>query len=263
MLNKRADGYHNIETALYPVQWYDCLEAKKSESLKFEIIGRDTGASNEENLVIKAYRLLESKYKIPPVHFCLLKNLPTGAGLGGGSSDASHTILMLRDYFKLPITSEEINLLALQLGSDCPFFITCEPMLASGRGEILSPLALNLEEYFVAIAFPSVEVSTAWAYSKVNPKNNRQPISEILQLPLHKWKEKLVNDFEEVVFKAYPAIAKLKETFYQSGALYSAMSGSGSAVYSIFEQIPERLDLHKTCSISNLDLFIGKLNPQF
>ena len=253
VLDKRADGFHNIETIFYPVQWCDALEAipesiltenvvpTDRNNLSFETKGLKIDGSEKDNLCVKAFRLLQQKYNIPPVKMCLLKIIPIGAGLGGGSSDAGFTLKLLSDLFKLNITGEELKAFASQLGSDCPFFIENTPVIASGRGDELHPIELVLSNYHVIIVIPPIHVSTKMAYASIDSrKSTGKKLDEITRQPIEVWKEILKNDFEEIVFRQYPEIAKIKTQLYELGALYASMSGSGSAVYGIFkEQYPE------------------------
>jgi 4-diphosphocytidyl-2-C-methyl-D-erythritol kinase len=184
--------------------------------------------------VWKAYHLLKDEFAIPPVEMHLLKSIPFGAGLGGGSSDAAHALMMLSDMCSLGLDKSGLEQRAASLGSDCAFFIRNEPVLATGRGEVMTPVEIDLSAYDIRIARPGVSVSTAEAYAMVKPRGGRPSLREIIQNPLEHWKGMLFNDFEESIFKKYPMIRELREVMYQEGAIYAAMSGSGSAVYGIF-----------------------------
>lgn len=234
VLRKRNDGFHDIETAFYPIPLRDSLEILKLSGRKgsFRQYGLRLGGG--ENLCQKAYNLLKEKYDIAPVSMYLLKNIPAGAGLGGGSSDAAHTLIMLNEMFDLDISSAELEILAAQLGSDCPFFIRNMPVLAEGRGEVFTPIKPGLGGKYIVVVKPDLHVSTPEAYAMVRPDQGRASLRDILEKPVEQWKDVLFNDFETPVFKNYPAIRQIKEKMYDDGALYASMSGSGSAVFGIF-----------------------------
>ena len=261
VLNKREDGFHNLETLFYPVNKSDILEIVESGSLKMEQygIGIPVNGANggqlmaaEDNLCLKAYNLLKKDFDIPPVEIYLHKNIPVGAGLGGGSSDAAHTILALNTLFNLNLTKEKMANYASTLGSDCPFFIYNSPMLGQGRGEILTEIeAKGLEDlrenYTIELVHPPYFVSTAQAYGGIVPRNRQReagiehpdkdiPLTELLQHPVEEWKNLVYNDFEETVFAKVPQLASYKEQLYQQGAVYAAMSGSGSTMFGIFRK---------------------------
>ncbi len=233
ILNRRADGYHNISTCFYPVPWTDILEIIPSDTMSFSRTG--LSIPGEDNLCIKAYQLLKKDFDLPPVKIHLHKIIPIGAGLGGGSSDAAHTLRIINDIFQLGITLDTLHEYASQLGSDCAFFIQDNSMLASGRGEVLSSIPLNLKGHFLAIIKPDIHISTAEAYTGVVPNTPPQALKEILNKPLSDWKTLLKNDFEDSIFKKYSHIKEIKEKLYSLGAVYASMSGSGSSVYGIFE----------------------------
>jgi len=234
VVSKRDDGFHNIETCFYPVPWTDILEVIKSEDFSFTYSGTTIPGSAEENLCIKAYKLLQSDFNLSPVKIHLHKVIPMGAGLGGGSSDAAFMLRSLNSLFGLNLSVEQLNTYAAKLGSDCSFFVTDTPKLGSGRGEILLPLAVSLKDLYLVIVKPRIHVSTAEAYAGVKPRNLIFSLAEILESPITSWKEKLTNDFEESVFRIHPQINKIKNELYRQGALYASMSGSGAAVFGIF-----------------------------
>ena len=261
VLNKREDGFHNLETLFYPVNKSDILEIVESGSLKMEQygIGIPVNGANggqlmaaEDNLCLKAYKLIKKDFEIPPVEIYLHKNIPVGAGLGGGSSDAAHTILALNTLFNLNLTKEKMAQYASILGSDCPFFIYNSPMLGQGRGEILTEIeAKGLEDlrdnYTIELVHPPYFVSTAQAYGGIVPRNRQReagiehpdkdiPLTELLQHPVEEWKNLVYNDFEETVFTKVPQLASYKEQLYKKGAVYAAMSGSGSTMFGIFRK---------------------------
>ena len=198
-----------------------------------------------ENLCTRAFHVLEREYQIPTVNLCLLKNIPVGAGLGGGSSDAAYTLRLLNDLFALKLSVDELKPLASQLGSDCAFFIENKPALATGRGDELSVLELDLSSYHLMIVYPDIQVSTAWAFGKwsndpTSSVMRDKALPDILRLPVEEWKEELKNDFEGIVFREYPPILAIKKQLYEAGALYASLSGSGSALYGIFrDSLPE------------------------
>ena len=238
VISKRADGFHDIETLFVPVtQYMDILEVVFAEKPAMVQYGMDYQTNPQDNLCYKAYLLMADKYKISPIAIHLYKNIPVGAGLGGGSADAAFTLAAINILFNLNLNNETLAKLAAQLGSDCPFFIYNKPMLARGKGEILSPYDdIDLSNYEIRIATPDVSVSTKEAYSGITPHKPKIPLEEVLKTPVDNWKENLVNDFETTVFAKYPEIARLKEDFYRQGALYASMSGSGSSVYGIFRK---------------------------
>jgi 4-diphosphocytidyl-2-C-methyl-D-erythritol kinase len=236
ILHKRPDGYHDIETCFYPVPFTDILEIIPSEKVYFSRSGAIIPGSLNENLCVKAYELLAKKHSLPPVNIHLHKSIPTGAGLGGGSSDAAHTLRLLNQVFELGLMAQELAQDAALLGSDCAFFIYDSPMTGKGRGEVLTPLALSLKGYYLILMNPGVHVSTAEAYAGVVPGLPEHSIDEILKLPVTEWKGQLKNDFESTVFIKHPGIAELRDSLYRNGALYAAMSGSGSSVFGIFDR---------------------------
>ena len=246
ILNKREDGYHNLATVFYPVGWYDLLEVVRAEeqpagNLAFSASGLPVSGDSSSNLCVKAYQLLKQDIpSLPPIQMHLHKIIPMGAGLGGGSSDGAWTLRLLNDLFRLQLSQEQLIGYALQLGSDCPFFIHNQPCYATGRGEHLEPLPFDLPAFHIAVVNPGIHINTGWAFSQLNLQElNARPrpdLREIVQQPVSTWKDQLVNDFEAPVCKAHPEVAAVKEELYQAGALYAAMSGSGSTVFGLFEQ---------------------------
>ncbi|MBX2969716.1 MAG: 4-(cytidine 5'-diphospho)-2-C-methyl-D-erythritol kinase [Cyclobacteriaceae bacterium] len=234
ILSKRPDGYHDIETCFYPVPWTDVLEILPADSFVFTSTGLALPGTVEENLCVKAYRLVQKDFSLPPIHMHLHKIIPSGAGLGGGSSDAAHTLLLLNDIFTLRITVQQLQDYASMLGSDCAFFIAKHPMMGSGKGDLLSPAEVTLKDKYVVVIKPPVHVSTAEAYSRVKPAQQKTALAEILKQDISTWKDLLVNDFEESVFNIHPQIGEIKQELYKQGALYACMSGSGSSVFGIF-----------------------------
>lgn len=240
ILRKRPDGYHDLETVMVPVGWKDILEIvpqKYGSEDVLTITGRHVDCPPEKNLVMKAVGSMRRLYNIPALDIHLHKMIPDGAGLGGGSADAAFTIRMLRDMYVPHISDNRIADIAASLGADCPFFIYNRPMLCKGIGTEMSQFDFHIPEALrIVIIKPSVSVSTREAYANVAPYVPAQPLENLLKmLPIEKWQGKIVNDFELSVFPAFPAIAGIKRLLETSGAVYASMSGSGSAVYGIFE----------------------------
>jgi 4-diphosphocytidyl-2-C-methyl-D-erythritol kinase len=237
VLSKREDGYHNLETCFYSLPWHDVLEVIPAETFSFTSTGNTIAGNPDENLCVKAYRLLKNEFDLDPVHIHLHKIIPSGAGLGGGSSDAAYTLRLLNDIFSLNLSRQALMDYAARLGSDCAFFVQDKPMVGKGRGEILKEISLSLNDKFFVVVKPDIHVSTADAFANIQPALTAQSVEEIvLTYPISKWREFLKNDFEETVFKKHSAIQLLKEELYSLGASYAAMSGTGSAVYGIFDQ---------------------------
>lgn len=236
IVSKRADGYHNIESCFYPIQWHDSLEVIEEKTFSFHSYGLDIPGEVSGNLCVKAYEILKAHHDIPPVAIHLLKQIPMGAGLGGGSADGAFTLKLLDAFFKLGLNDQQLEAYALQLGSDCPFFIQNRPAIATGRGEALQPIDLSLSGYHLAIHNPGIHISTKEAYAGIQPKPSPMPINQLLQQPIADWKETLHNDFEDAIFKNYPTIAQLKADMYEAGARYASMTGSGSTVFGLFDQ---------------------------
>jgi len=237
ILSKRTDGFHNIETVFYPLKTItDVLEIIPSQQFDFQCFGLSIDGKEEDNLVVKAYNLMKQHYHLPPVSISLLKKIPTGAGLGGGSSDAAATLVLLNKLFHLHLDNETLKNHAATLGSDCSFFIEGEPAFASCRGENLLPCDCSqLSERHIVIIKPDIHISTAEAYAHCKPSPPEMDIREILQEPISEWKSLLKNDFEKTLFPRYPQLAEIKETLYRKGALYASLSGSGSALFGVFE----------------------------
>lgn len=238
MVSKREDGYHNLETIFYPVKLADALELADSDKMQFSSSGIEINGNPENNLVVKAYKLLQKDFKLPPVKLHLHKIIPFGAGLGGGSADAAFTLKMLNNYFNLNISSEKLQNYAAQIGADCPFFIENKPVFATGIGDRFQPVNLDLSEYEILIVKPDISVNTPEAYKNIIPKKPSFNLKEIETLPIKDWKDVIKNDFEKSVFEKYPEIEELKNSLYKMGALYASMSGSGSAVFGVFSGLP-------------------------
>lgn len=252
IVSKRPDGYHNLETVFYPIPLTDALEIKymdekfPSESpCDLKITGKDVDCNEEDNLVIKAYQLLAADFQLPRVHAHLVKRIPTQAGLGGGSSDAAYMIRLLDERFRLNIGIPEMERYAAKLGADCAFFITADPSYAEGIGDVLMPVDVpgaGLGGYYLAVVKPSVAVSTRDAYAAIVPKAPAKCCRDIVRQPIETWKDELVNDFEAPIFAMHPELAAIKQSLYDAGAVYAAMSGSGSALFGIFREQPTGLE---------------------
>ncbi|HKI88896.1 MAG TPA: 4-(cytidine 5'-diphospho)-2-C-methyl-D-erythritol kinase [Draconibacterium sp.] len=238
VVSRRSDGYHNLETIFYPVQLSDALEMVPSEETALSLSGISIDGDNADNLVLKAYQMLQADFDLPPLHFHLHKIIPAGAGLGGGSSDAAFALRMMNDYFQLHLSSETLIKYAANLGADCAFFIQNKAAFATGTGNQLHDIEIDISEYEIIIAKPHLSVSTPEAYAGIIPKAPEFDLEELKSIPVENWKEVVVNDFERNVFQKYPEIKKIKEDMYQMGALFASMSGSGSAVFGIFRHSP-------------------------
>jgi 4-diphosphocytidyl-2-C-methyl-D-erythritol kinase len=243
ILRKREDGFHDIETVFYPIPLRDALEIvtlPSGTANQFNQTGIEIPGSLEDNICIKAWELLKSDFpELPFVSIHLHKVIPVGAGLGGGSSDGAFMLVLLNRKYNLGMNDARLLEYALKLGSDCPFFIKNQPAFASGRGEVLQPLDLNLSGYKFVIVNPGIHISTAWAFSSIAPKQPSENIHDIIRLPPSQWRNRLKNDFEELVEKQHPEIPAIRKALYEKGAVYAAMSGSGSTVFGIFEKEKE------------------------
>lgn len=234
IIRRRPDGYHDLQSLFLPIPLCDVLEVLPSEEgMKWDDGGFDESAS-EDNLVMRAYRLLSEELGgLPDVQIILRKHIPTGAGLGGGSSDASHMLKVLRTLFGLGITDESLHSIARRLGADCPFFLRQGAQIAEGIGDLLEPYDVDLRGLHLTLLFPGIHIATQQAYAGVTPSASGEDLRLSLQRPLQGWRETVVNDFEESVFTAYPLLGELKEYLYTLGADYAAMSGSGSTLYAL------------------------------
>ncbi len=236
VVEKRPDGFHNLQTVFYPIGLCDALELIPADSYQLHISGINVACEDENNLVTKAFRLMEKKYGIAPVEIWMRKAIPFGAGLGGGSADAAFTLKALDSLFHLNLGEEKLCEEAANLGSDCPFFIGDRPVYATGRGEIFHPCRLSLKDWYLVLVIPPIAVSTAEAYRGIRPQWPASTPSDIVGRPVKEWSNILVNDFETSIFAAHPAIASVKEELYRQGAAYASMSGSGSSVFGLFEK---------------------------
>ncbi|MDQ3683188.1 MAG: 4-(cytidine 5'-diphospho)-2-C-methyl-D-erythritol kinase [Bacteroidota bacterium] len=239
ILNKRRDGFHDLETIFYPLPFKEALEIIPEEDdtkeVSFTATGRSINLAPPDNICVKAYQLLKKDFQeLPSVKIHLHKTIPAGAGLGGGSADGAFTLLLLNKKFDLQLEEKALEEYALALGSDCAFFIKNKPCIAFGRGEVLESIEIDLRAYKIIVVNPGIHINTAWAFEHVIPRSNRISLKEITKEPLVKWKEALINDFEMPIFKYYPEIEKIKTSLYEHGAIYASMTGSGSTVYGLF-----------------------------
>ena len=241
IVNRRADGYHDLETVFYPVTGlHDALEvtvanAHEEREYTFQQYGNTLDCDADKNLVVKAYQLLKKSYPdLHPIAIHLLKHIPSGAGLGGGSADAAFMLKLLDQLFELHLSTAQLEQLAVQLGADCAFFIQNQPTFATGIGDVFSPISLSLKDYQIIIIKPNVFVSTKEAFAHIHPQRPTVSIVDILQTPISEWRQYLVNDFEASIFPRHPQIEAIKQLLYDNGAEYASMSGSGSSVYGIF-----------------------------
>ena len=264
VVSRRTDGYHNIETIFYPIGLRDALEIipvekesagipefsgnthsittrdnTSSRKYRFFQTGNPIDGAPDNNLVIKALNLITSEKELPEIDIHLLKKIPSGAGLGGGSSDAASTLILLNETFGLGYSNEELMLRAARLGADCPFFILNRPAFASGIGDELEPIEIDLSNYTLLLVKPDIMVSTREAYSMINPREPELSLKEIIRKSPETWKELMKNDFEPPVFKKFPEICRIKQQLYEIGAVYASMSGSGSSVFGLFEKAPD------------------------
>lgn len=247
IIEKRPDGYHNLETIFYPINLQDALEVTRRENNDKEytlhISGAPLEGEPEDNLVVKAYKLLKKDYPgLLPVDIHMYKHIPAGAGLGGGSSDAACMIKLLNDKFSLGLSTERMEEYAVKLGADCAFFIRNKPVFATGIGNLFEPVELSLKGYHIILIKPDIFVSTRDAFAEIKPVRPAVSLKEIVKQPMETWKHSMKNDFEDSVFKKFPEIAAIKDELYDLGAVYAAMSGSGSSVYGIFEAPIENVE---------------------
>jgi len=252
--NRRPDGFHDIETVFYPVRLADHLFIRTAENKDEEIFNvwssirtvggvRDNSIQEElskggTNIISKALALLRENYDVPPIDIAMLKNIPVGAGLGGGSADAAFFIKEINSFFSLGMTTDQMKILASRLGSDCAFFIDNTPKYATGRGEIMQSVPSVLDGYKIKVIKPLFNISTKEAYSKVKPQTPKTSLLEDFNRPVKEWKDYIKNDFEQFLFPEHPELQRYKDALYESGALYAAMTGSGSALFGIFEGDP-------------------------
>ncbi len=243
IINKREDGFNNLETIFIPYKGiHDTITIEKNEAVSLEVENADFTIDVESNLCVRAYRMLEQDFSISPVSIHLIKQIPSGAGLGGGSANAATTLLMLNEMFELELSQLQLAEYAIQLGSDVPFFLHNDPMYATGRGEVLSPIALDFSNIRIEISTPKVHIPTHEAFRNIVPRDSwaeqlqiHTSLTDAVTLHKNKWKDLIVNDFEKYAFEKHPELASIKEGFYKRGAFYAAMSGSGAALFGLFE----------------------------
>lgn len=247
IIEKRPDGYHNLETIFYPINLQDALEVAKrdndSKEYTLRVCGTSLEIDDEDNLVVKAYKLLKKDHpQMLPIDIHMYKHIPAGAGLGGGSSDAAHMIKLLNEKFLLELSAEQMESYAAQIGADCAFFIKNRPVFATGIGNVFEPIELSLKGYHIVLVKPDIFVSTRDAFSQIKPTHPSVSLKEIVKQPIENWKDSMKNDFEESVFLKFPEVAAIKDELYDLGAVYAAMSGSGSSVYGIFKEPIENVE---------------------
>lgn len=237
---KYADNFHAIESVFYPVGWTDVLEVIQTDNQGFnlELSGLPIPGDSSKNLIFKGYEILKNDYEISGLSFHLHKILPMGAGLGGGSSDGAYALKLINEVAQLGISAEKLHEYALQLGSDCPFFLTEKAAFVKGRGEILEPITIDLSGWYILIVMPPISISTAEAYSWITPMQPKKSIREIISLQPEHWRDQLKNDFEKHAIQRHPIIGEIKNKMYELGATYSSMSGSGASVYGLFKKKP-------------------------
>ena len=236
ILERRRDNFHNLESVFYPVDWTDVLEIVRSDSFRFTLTGIKVEGNPEENLCAKVYKSLREKYKLSPVHIHLHKNIPVGAGLGGGSSDAAFTLKLLNQLFQLNLSVQEMQHIIRPFGSDCAFFIENKTVFAFEKGDQFEEVSIDLRGKFLIMIYPDLHISTREAYDGIIPKQPGIRIKGCVKSEFSLWKDMLGNDFETGIFLKYPLLAQLKERLYKMGAVYASMSGSGSTLYGIFEK---------------------------
>ena len=235
--SKRPDGFHNLETIFYPIPLREVVEIVPSPEPRFVPTGLEVPGKGVDNLVMRAYQLLKKNFpKTGPLDIHLHKAIPLGSGLGGGSSDAAAVLQLINRYFNLEISSSRLYGYALELGSDCPFFMQSSPCFASGRGEILEPVSLDLSGYSLLLIHPEIRIETAWAFSAVKPGAPSSNLKKSILGPVESWVATIRNDFEEPVFQVHPSLQKIKKKLYAAGALYASMTGSGSTIYGVFKK---------------------------
>jgi 4-diphosphocytidyl-2-C-methyl-D-erythritol kinase len=234
VLNKRCDGYHNIQSIFYPVLNYsDCIEITESEQFRFNRYGIQIDIADNDNLCVRAYYLLKNEFNLPAVTISLIKRIPTGAGLGGGSSNASSTLLLLNELFSLNMDLKSLLFYAAKLGSDCPFFIQQQPAWITGRGDIMEKININLKGLYLTIVNPGFPISTKQAYGNITLQHKRVNFKSVITEPVSLWKDHIWNDFETFAFRLFPELNDIKSSMYESGALFASMTGSGSSIYAL------------------------------
>lgn len=235
---KRDDGYHDLESIFYPLNLTDVLEMVPDDHFSIHTSGLPIDGDHSDNLVVKAYYLLQDQYKLPPVKIHLHKVVPMGGGLGGGSADGAAALVLLNRLFNLKISDEKLEEYAAVLGSDCPFFIKSKPAFVEGRGEILTPIELNLSGYYIKLINPGIHISTKTAFSGIKPENSNGYLKTLSPTQIQSWKGEVFNDFEKTIFPHHTEIEKIKKQLQEEGAIYASMTGTGASVYGIFKTEP-------------------------
>jgi len=257
--NQRTDGFHDIETVFYPLPWRDALEAVPAKEHAFDQYGLDLACQPSDNLCEQAIQLLAADFDLSPHAYCLYKAIPACAGLGGGSSNAAFTLKLINQLHNLKLTTHQLEAYAAQLGSDCPFFIQGKPVLGTGRGEVMQPIDLDLSGFTIAVVFPGIEINTGWAYSQIIPGERQTSLAEAVKQPVAKWQETVANDFEQPIMDAHPAIQSIQDKLLAKGAILAMMSGSGSAVFGLFNDASKCQDLAREIGIDEKFVWVGKL----
>ena len=242
VVRRRLDGYHDLETIFYPIPLQDALEVQEAAQFTFRQTGTLLDCAAGDNLVIRALRMVETEHQLPELDIHLFKHIPSGAGLGGGSSDAAFMMKLLNEKFALGMTDDEMEERLSHLGADCPFFVRNRPVFATGIGNIFTPIDLDLSGWTLVLVKPDIYVSTRDAYADVRPAEPSVALTEIIRHPVEEWQGLMANDFEASVFPRHPEIAAIKDLLLDQGATYAAMSGSGSAVFGLFRQPLEHVD---------------------
>ncbi|WP_343535286.1 4-(cytidine 5'-diphospho)-2-C-methyl-D-erythritol kinase [Pedobacter sp.] len=245
LTEKRTDGYHNLQTVFYPIKIHDVVELVDADETSMLIKGIDIPGNTNDNICLKAFKTLQQDFSLPNQQIVLLKNIPVGAGLGGGSADAAFLIKLANQKFELDLTDEQMESYARPLGADCAFFIKNKPTYAFAKGDEFEELSVDLSKYYLVLVKPPVHVSTAQAYSNINVKWPSTSLKDLIHLPLQDWQAHILNDFEPSVFAKYPQIDEIKTKLYQAGAKFALMSGSGSSVFAIFENEVKLPDLER------------------
>lgn len=258
VIGRRDDGYHNLRSVMYPLPLFDIIEITEApvtaEGVEFSSSGIAFDPGEGGNLCLRAHESLASETFIPPVRFHLHKQIPSGAGLGGGSSNASITLKGLNRLAKPPLDDSRLHVIASMLGSDCPFFIHSGAMMMEGRGEVLSPVRLNLDHLYLVLIYPEVQISTAEAYSGIKPVMPEKHLRELVSRPVEEWQGSVVNDFESHIFDRFPELGRIRDSLYFQGAVYASMSGSGSSIYGLFTAKP-----HLPDDLSKYSIFRGRI----
>lgn len=254
IVSKRPDGYHNLETVFFPIPLRDNLEFKEieNEDVPYRLVsgGVPIEGKPEDNLIVKVYLDMKAEFNLPALELSLYKNIPMGAGLGGGSSDAAAMMKGLNEAYNLQLSTEDMEKRLAKFGADCPFFVRNKPAYATGIGDELTNCNVSLKDKFIVLVKPDVFVSTKEAYAHVTPKLPAIPLAEAIKLPIETWKEQIVNDFEQSVFPFHPELPAIKQTLYDMGAVYASMSGSGSTMYGIFNRpTPEANEVFDKCFV--------------